>query len=180
MNKFTVLITQPDFDKTTRYVSTWSEEVEEFSKSRGHKTIILKGKRANREEFESVIQKTEPQLVMFNGHGNDGQINGQEDEILLDSSSDENITKDKIIYALSCSAAKSLGNTCIKKRTKAFIGYKEDYIFIHDYPKISRPREDKKAQLFFKPSNLIPISLIKGNSAGNSYKGSRDLLRKIY
>lgn len=178
MNKLTVLITQPDFDKTTRYVSVWSEEVEEFSNSRGHKTITLKGKRANKAEFESIIQKTEPQLIMFNGHGNDNQIYGQDDEILLETESSDSVVNDKLIYALSCSSAKSLGGICIKKGAKVFIGYKEDYIFIHDYPKISRPKEDVKAQLFFKPSNLIPISLIKGNSAIDSYQGSKNLLRK--
>ena len=172
MNKFTILITQPNFDKTTRYVSVWSEEVEGFSNSRGHKTITLKGKRANKEEFESVVQKIEPQLIMFNGHGNDNQIDGQGNEILLESESDQSIMRDRIIYALSCSAAKFLGHICIDKGTKVFIGYKEDYIFIHNYLKISRPREDKRAELFFGPSNLIPISLIKGNSVTESFEKS--------
>lgn len=178
MNRFTVLITQPDFDKTTRYVSAWSEEVEEFVNSRGHKIILLQGKRANRNEFESIVCKTGPQLIMFNGHGNDNQIGGQEEDVLLDEDSNEIIIKGRIIYALSCSAARSLGRICVNKGTIAFIGYSGDYIFLHHYPKISRPREDNRAKLFFKPSNLIPISLIKGNTAGDSYKSSKDLLRR--
>lgn len=178
MSDYSILITQPDFDRTTRYVSAWSEEVEEFSNSRGNKTVALKGKRVNRREFESVIRKIDPQLVMFNGHGNDDQINGQENEILLETASNEDIMKGRIVYALTCSAAKSLGHSCIKKGTDAFIGYRGDYIFLHHYPKISKPREDKRAQLFFKPSNLVPMSLIKGNSTEDSYQGSKNLLRK--
>ncbi len=178
MKYSSVLITQPDFDKTTRYISAWSEIVEEFSIKRGNKTIILRGKRANRQEFESIIKKVQPQLLMLNGHGNDSQVAGQDNEILLDSSSDEDITKNKIIYALSCSSAKALGTDCIKNRTKAFLGYDSDYIFLHNHPKISKPREDKRAELFFGPSNLIPMSLIKGNNAGDSHQGAKELLRK--
>lgn len=158
MNRYTILITQPDFDRTTRYVSIWSEEVEEFSNTRGH--------------------KTEPQLVMFNGHGNDSEIYGQDNEILLDHRSIETTIDGRIIYALACSSAKSLGKVCITNRAKAFIGYTDDFIFLHHYPKISKPREDKRARLFFKPSNLIPISLIKGNTTGYSYIASKNLLKK--
>ncbi len=178
MSNHSVLITQPDFDRTTRYISAWSKEVEEFSIKRGNKTITLEGVRANRLEFESVVRKTEPELIMFNGHGNDNEVAGQDNETLLDSKSDEDITKGKIIYALSCSAAKTLGFNCIKKGTVAFIGYSEEYIFLHSHIKVSRPREDKRAGLFFKPSNLIPISLMKGNSAEDSHKDSKSALRR--
>lgn len=178
MSNTSILITQPNFDKTTQYVSAWSEEVEEFSVKRGNKTITLKGKRANRAEFESIVRKTEPQLIMLNGHGNDNEVAGQDSETLLDLDSKEDITKDKIIYALSCSAAKILGLDCIKKGTKAFIGYSEEYIFLHSHLKVARPRDDKRAKLFFEPSNLVPISLLKGNSTVDSYKDSKTALRR--
>lgn len=179
MSNHSVLITQPDFDKTTRYISTWSEEVEEFSIKRNNKAITLKGRRANRSEFESVIQKTQPHLIMLNGHGNDSEVAGQDNEVLLDLNSMDAITKNRIIYALSCSAAKVLGLSCIKKGTKAFIGYNDEYIFLHSHSKISRPREDKRAALFFNPSNLIPISLLKGNNVADSYNDSKNSLRRI-
>lgn len=178
MSNASILITQPNFDKTTQYVSAWSEEVEEFSLKRGNKTIALKGKRANRTEFESVIRKTTPQLLMLNGHGNDSEVAGQDHEVILDSKSTEDITRGRIIYALSCSAAKILGHDCIEKGAKTFIGYSEEYIFLHSHLKVARPRQDKMAALFFKPSNLIPISLIKGNTTGDSYKDSKNALRR--
>lgn len=178
MSNTSILITQPNFDKTTQYISAWSEEVEEFSIKRGNKTLILKGKRANRSEFESVMKKTVPQLIMLNGHGNDREVAGQDNEVLLDSESVENIIKGKIIYALSCSAAKVLGQDCIEKGTISFFGYNEEYIFLHSHIKVSRPREDKRAALFFKPSNQIPISLIKGNTTQESYKDSKNTLKR--
>ncbi len=179
MNDTPILITQPNFDKTTQYVSTWSEEVEEFSLKRGNKTITLKGKRSNRDEFESVMRKTVLQLVMLNGHGNDNEVAGQDNEVILDLESAEEIIKGKIIYALSCSATKVLGHSCIKKGAVAFIGYSEEYIFLHSHIKVSRPREDKRAALFFKPSNQIPISLIKGNTAQESYQDSKGILKRV-
>lgn len=178
MSNQIVLITQPDFDRTTRYISSWSEFVEEFSVKRGNDTITLKGKRANRFEFESVTKKTQPQLIMLNGHGNDSEVAGQDNETLLTTNSVDEVVKGRIIYALSCSAAKKLGHDCVKKGALAFFGYTQDYIFLHNHPKVSRPKEDKRAELFFGPSNLIPISLIKGNNVKNSYQGSKDLLRK--
>ena len=178
MSNQSILITQPDFDRTTRYISAWSNEVEEFSKKRGNKTITLKGKRANRSEFESVISKIEPKLIMLNGHGNDNEVAGQDNEVLLDLKSREEIIRGKIFYALSCSAAKTLGIDCVKKGTIAFIGYSEAYIFLHSHLKISRPREDKRAQLFFKPSNLIPISLIKGNNTKDSFHDSKNAMKR--
>lgn len=178
MSNHTILITQPDFDRTTRYTSAWSELVEEFSLKRGNKTITLKGRRANRLEFESVIIKTQPQFIMLNGHGDDNNIAGQDNEILLEASSSNEFIGNRIIYALSCSTAKKLGHNCVKKGTRAFIGYNEDYIFLHNHPKVSKPKEDKRAELFFGPSNLIPISLIKGNNVKESYQGSKNLLRK--
>lgn len=179
MSNQAILITQPDFDRTTRYISAWSGEVAEFSLKRGNKTITVKGKRANRSEFESIISKIEPKLIMLNGHGNDNEVYGQGNEVLLDLKSGEEIIKGKIFYALSCSAAKTLGTDCVKKGTIAFIGYSGDYIFLHSHLKVSRPREDKRAKLFFKPSNLIPISLIKGNNTHDSYKDSKNALRRI-
>lgn len=178
MSNHSILITQPDFDRTTRYISAWSKEVEEFSINRGNKTITLEGLRANRSEFESVVRKIEPQLIMLNGHGNDSEVAGQDNETLLDSKSDEDITKGKIIYALSCSAAKTLGFNCVRRGTEAFIGYSEEYIFLHSHIKVSRPREDERAALFFKPSDLIPVSLMKGNTSQDSYQGSKDMLRR--
>lgn len=178
MSNTSILITQPNFDKTTQYVSVWSEEVEEFSLERGNKTITLKGRRYNRAEFESIIRKTAPQLIMLNGHGNDNEVAGQDNEVILDLESAEEIVKGKIIYALSCSAAKVLGHNCIKKGAVAFIGYSKEYIFLHSHIKVSRPREDKRAALFFKPSNQIPVSLIKGNTAQESYQDSKDILRR--
>lgn len=178
MSNTSILITQPNFDKTTQYVSAWSEEVEEFSLKRGNKTITLKGRRSNRAEFESIIKKTVPQLVMLNGHGNDNEVAGQNNEVIIDLESAEEIIKGKIIYALSCSAAKVLGHRCIKKGAVAFIGYSKEYIFLHSHIKVSRPREDKRAALFFKPSNQIPISLIKGNTAQESYQDSKGILKR--
>src|SRR5260221_2554666 len=122
MSNSPILITQPDFDKTTRYISAWSEEVAEFSLKKGDKTITLTGKRVNQAEFESIVTKTNPRLIMLNGHGNHEEILGQDNETILNSSSSQEITKDRIIYALSCSSAKLLGVNCVKKGTLAFIG----------------------------------------------------------
>lgn len=125
-----------------------------------------------------MLKKTQPQLIMLNGHGNDSQVAGQDNEVLLDTPPGKDIVDGRIIYALSCSAARILGHSCIKNGAKAFIGYNEDYIFLHKHPKISHPLQDKRASLFFEPSNLIPISLLKDKTSKEAYSASRQQLRK--
>ncbi len=79
----------------------------------------------------------------------------------------------KIVYALSCKSAKLLGPACIKLGTQTYIGYEEDFIFMYSNEKLSRPLEDKTAELFFDPSNQVFISLIKGQDAETAHKNSK-------
>jgi len=44
--------------------------------------------------------------------------------------------------------------------------------------KISKPLEDKTAELFLVPSNYIAISLLKGHTAGNADNRSKILFRR--
>mgnify|MGYP001241783486 FL=1 len=42
----------------------------------------------------------------------------------------------------------------------------------------TKPLQDKTAELFLEPSNYIPISLLKGHTAGDANKRSKNLFRK--
>ena len=43
---------------------------------------------------------------------------------------------------------------------------------------VSKPLEDKTAELFLKPSNHIPLSLLKGYAAGAANNRSKELFRR--
>lgn len=172
MNR-SVLITRPNYDYTTRYISAWAKKVIEFAEERGYSVFDLDGERAKQQELASVISKKDPTVVMLNGHGDAQTITGQHGEVLVKAGTNEDILKAKIVYALSCGSAKILGPKSIEKGAYAYIGYDEDFIFMYSNDKRTRPLEDKTAALFLDPSIQFVISLLKGNTVGSSLRSSR-------
>lgn len=174
----TILVTQPNFDLTTNYISHWAEKIVENAKKKNIKTVCLKGKRATRREFESVNKKIQPQVIFFNGHGNYNVVAGQDNEILVKAGENDKCLKNTIVYALSCRSAKKLGVSSVKNGAKAYIGYSEDFMFNYDPEKITKPLEDKIAKLFLEPSNSILNSLLKGHTAQESFENSQQNFKK--
>ena len=86
--------------------------------------------------------------------------------------------KGKIIYSLSCSSAKRLGENAVKKGADAFIGYKEPFVIYTDSERETTPLKDKIASSFLRPSNALSLSLLKGKSAKESSEKSKEKYRK--
>lgn len=150
-----------------------------LAKKKNVKVISLKSKQANKKEFILLNQKNVPGFIFFNGHGNYDLICGQNNEILVQAGKNDDCLQGKIIYALSCRSAKKLGKGSVKKGAKAYLGYNEDFIFYYDREKVSKPLQDKIAQMFLEPSNLLASSLIKNHSAGKSWgKSQNDFKRR--
>lgn len=180
MMKKTLLITRPFYENPTNYLYHWSKPLIDLAFSKNFTVIDLEKEKVNRKELESRLKKVNPELVVFNGHGNETVIFGQDSEPLIVSGDNESLLSGKIVYTRSCQSAKILGAECIKKGTRAYIGYKEDFIFMFDESKITRPLQDGTAKLFLEPSNQVVISLIKGNSAMQSHRnGKKAYLRNI-
>lgn len=175
-----LLITRPDHDHATRYISCWSEKIISFAKSKGRKVIDLKGKKATQKEVTGRIKKLAPSLVIFNGHGKDKVICGYDNEIIIQKEKNEKIISDKITYALSCSSGKELGPKSVKDKKGAFIGYKNDFIFSSDRRNLKDPLRDKRAKPFMEASNQVAISLLKGHSAIIASEKSKEIFKKNY
>lgn len=176
MNK-KLLITRPEHDDTTYYLSHWSKKAIETAKSKGIKIFDLFRKRANKKEVLSMINKQKPSLVIFNGHGNDDSIAGYNDEPLVIAGKNEGLLKEKVTYALSCKSGKILGPKSIDSGARAYIGYDDDFIFIYNPNKMTNPLRDNTARLFLEPSNKLIISLIKGNSSEESCRRSQTVFK---
>lgn len=168
-----LLITAPDHDITTRYLSVWSNKILELANKKNIQVVNLKRKKANIKELKSRLLKMKPLFIFFNGHGSDSCITGYENKILIQAGNNEDLLKHKIIYALSCRSAVNLGLKSIKAGALAYIGYAGDFVFCHDDHKISRPLNDKIAKLFLEPSNQVAVSLVKGNTSEASSKRSK-------
>ncbi len=134
-----LLITRPDHDDVTAYLHAWSGKVIEEAKRHGMEIFDLKGERANRRDLESIIRDKQPILVLFNGHGNEKEIAGYNDDTLILLGHNENLLERKIVYSVACSSARELGRKCTESaKCSAFIGYEEDFAFYYDPNKLSR------------------------------------------
>lgn len=173
-----MLITRPNHDITTNYLCVWSEFVVNCAKGLKKEVIDLFSKRANYNEFHSIIKKVKPKFLFLNGHGNDETVTGFDNEPILEASKDLEILFGRIVYARSCRSAKKLGKMSIKNGCEAYLGYDEDFVFMIDDDFVMKPEKDKIAEMFIKPSNQVAVSIVKGNSVGEADKKSKELLKK--
>lgn len=171
--KHSLLVTRPNSDLTTRYISHWAEKIIALAEEKGSDVFDLDKQRANRKEFESVIIKKKPSLVFLNGHGDYDLVAGQDDEELICAGDNEKLLKSKIVYALSCRSGKILGPSSVKSGADAYIGYDEDFIFLYDENKRTRPEQDKTAEMFLEPSNQVMVSLLKNHAPQEAHKNSK-------
>jgi len=179
MSKVTVLITRPDFDDATAYLSACAEEVIEEARNRGINVCELPRGKVTKSEFEKRLSKNNPQLVFFNGHGSNDCITGDsKEEIILKLNDNEHLLKDKFVHALACNAAKDLGPSCVRKGAKAFIGFKQEFVFLQDEKYTATPRKDKIAAHFIGAANVVPLSLLKGNSLQEAFDKSQKAFEK--
>ncbi len=177
---FTFLITRPEHDDTTYYLSNWSKEAIKIAESHGARILDLQGEKANKKEFESKIRKFSPELIMLNGHGNADLVTGHQNQILVKAGVNEDMLKSGIVYALSCKSAKILGPKSIQAGALNYTGYEDDFIFVYEPELFSRPLLDKTAGLFLEHSNIFIEALIKGNRTGEAFKRAKNAIRKNF
>ena len=171
--KHSLLVTRPNFDLTTRYISVWAQKIIKLAQDKGCPVFDLYKDRASRKVLESVLRKKEPSLVFLNGHGDYGLVCGQDNEEIIAVNTNETVLHSKVAYTLSCCSGKLLGPSCINAGAEAYIGYDEEFIFLYDERSSSRPENDQTAGLFLDPSNQVMISLLKNHTPAEAHASSR-------
>ena len=58
-----LIVTRPQHDITTSYLSAWAEEVIKLAKEKGVNVVDLLRDNANRKELEGRIKKLKPELI---------------------------------------------------------------------------------------------------------------------
>lgn len=173
-----ILITLPRHDDVTEYLSKFSQQIEDSANKKGIKIKKLKDKEASRKYFEQIIKKLDCKMIVFNGHGSADEIDGQK-EIIIKLNVNGDLLKERIIYARSCHAASKLGKECTKNTKEGcFIGYDRPFQFYVNIQWLGNPLKDNTARLFLQSSNLIPISIIKGNSTSDANENSKKQILK--
>lgn len=177
MNKG-IIITLPRHDYVTEYISQFSDEILKEADKKNIKIKMLKDKKANKKEFETVVKNLDYKMIVFNGHGSDKSISGHKNEVIVEQGDNESILRGRLVYARSCNAGFILGRSMENDKEGCFIGYELPFMFYIDENWAANPKKDKIAPLFLEPSNLVPISLIKGNPAIKANENSKKQMLK--
>ncbi len=173
-----ILITRPEHDPGTRYLSRWSERVIQEARKKNFNVIDLRKEKATRKEFEGRVNKVKPALIVLNGHGNETRVTGHNNEVLVRYGENESLLHNRITYAVSCDSAAVLGAECAKKGKTTFIGYNKSFIFNLSQRHMRQPTKDQRAAQFLNASNQVPLSLLKGHPAKQASDRSKSLLRR--
>lgn len=176
-----LIITCPEHDDATAYLTFFSKEIidEAIKKPLKNKKVNQK-KNLNIGSFSSILSKLDYRLVVLNGHGSYDSIFGYKNDIIIKLGKNDHLLKERLVYARSCDAGAKLGPACMKNtKNGCFIGYELPFIFFMDPKWTTKPHNDKVARLFLEPSNLVPISIIKGHSAIESHDSSKKQILKI-
>lgn len=165
-----ILITRPLYDKTTHYFFYWSEKlVEEANHWSGVYDIVKE--RVNRKTIEGFLKKRNPDIAIFNGHGNASSMTGHENEVII-SVNNADLLIDKKVYMRACEAGRILGPKIMDAGAKGFIGYVESFMFPYDKDMVSKPLEDEIAKPCLEASNVAGLGLIRGMSVKDAHEAS--------
>jgi len=175
------IITMPNYDDATSYLYCYAEELVRFAAENNLLLIQLKRPRLRRNILEESIFKQEPQLLLFNAHGDENTIYGDkiggEAEYLIREGENHQLLQGKLTYARACSAAASLGRAATEN-AGCFIGYNQPFSFWTDTTRTTTPLKDKVAHFFLQPSNELAISLLRGKSAREAAEIFNNLSKK--
>lgn len=171
-----LLITRPEHDPGTRYLSRWSEKIIDEAVKKRVGVVDLNKTKAEQREFEGRVQKVNPKLVVLNGHGTDDMVMGHDNHpVVLDQN--HALLKRRITYAVSCCSARVLGRK-VADEESTYIGYVEDFVFMYDPKCVGKPFKDTRAARYLEPSNHIPIAILKGHTAKEASEGAKAMLKK--
>lgn len=170
-----ILITRPDHDPTTAYLFAWAEPIIDLiSNGQVFRLVDLAKEQANKNNFLSSLKKEKPVFIFLNGHGTGTIVTGYNNEPLVVMGNNEDLFKNKIIYALACKSGRTLGRWLVGNGTKVYLGYEDDFIFIIDEAQSANPLTDATAKLYLEPSNILVSSLVEGLTAGEAYQKSQN------
>ncbi|MFH1511217.1 MAG: hypothetical protein ABIF10_05980 [Candidatus Woesearchaeota archaeon] len=170
------MATRPEHDITTYYLSSFCSAMIDFAQSRGWSILDLHREKSAKEEVESGLTKFSPGLVVFNGHGDEKTITGHKNIDIVRFGDNEHLLAAKVIYAISCRSAKTLGPAAVGCGAISYLGFDDDFIFLYDSR--HKPEIDPTAKMFLEPSTRLVQSLVKGNTVAESCERALSLLRE--
>ncbi len=170
----------PKFDDVTEYLYAFSKPIIIACQNNNVKVKKIEKEQVEKNNVESQILSYDYNFAIFNGHGSMESIHGHKNNELIRKGKNGNILKDRMVYARACWASLKLGRSINKeeKDSGCFIGYDLEFGFWYDETRITSPLKDSHAKIFFDTSNLVPIGLIKGQTASHANENSKKAMLK--
>lgn len=174
-----ILATTPNHDFVTNTISSHIKTVLPTADIDEFHVELLDSNEANITKLSNVIDEKNPVLVLFNGHGTSEALFGHNEEVLISIEHDDlEKYKDRIIHALACEAAGTLGPKLIEIGTKTFIGYTEKFGFYAVEGADGNYIENGIPALFFDPAKKVIEALLEGKSTQESFEESQALYER--
>lgn len=175
-----ILVTRPEDDRLTKYISQWAKDFIDTATKKGHKVLDLWREKANQKQLEGMLKKQQPSFIFFNGHGDDQTITGHLQETLIQAGVNEGWLKGAIVYALACNCAKVLGPASVKRGALAFVGYERTFALFWSDKDRTRPLQDELGKHCLSPSYLFITHLLKGQNVQQAYDYAKKAYADIY
>ena len=118
------------------------------------------------------FQLSAPQsdIIIGTGHGSKTSFTGQNESVILEVGAyNPREVRGKVIKLLSCQTGVSLGPDLIENGAKAFLGYKDDYVWVMDADFASNPWADKMAGACLLPVIDGLNALLDGEMAKDAF-----------
>lgn len=177
MIKKSILFTRPNYDPSTACLYYFSQKLIEQIKEAGEYNIInLEKEMVDKENFEKAIKKTNPRLIVLNGHGFKYAVCGHDDTEILNRSNIY-LLDSRIAYAVACDSTEELGKIAINEgNADAYIGYEANFMVVIEPSRSSTPSKDKNLKVFIKPYATLILSLISGFTVEKSIDETKKVL----
>jgi|SRR3989338_1981434 len=172
------LITRPRHDRETPYLYSFSKAIVQIAREdKNVRLTELYDSKANRTEVEDSLLSKDSTLAFFNGHGDEETVYGYNDKPVLDK---ENVrlTDKKIVYALACGSLVRLGGLSIQSGAQAYIGYRDEFMWVGDPSTSAVPDRDKNAAPFRKVCHVLIHSLFVGAPVGKAIEKAKEEYKK--
>lgn len=123
------------------------------------------------------FQLSAPQsdIIIGTGHGDASSFTGQNENVILEVGKYNPVeVRGKVIKLLSCQTGKLLGPDLIENGAVAFLGYKDDYVWVMDQDHAATPWADKLASVCLMPVIDGLNALLDGKTAQESFDIERE------
>jgi hypothetical protein len=160
------------------YLFAWSKEIISLAEQKGWTVSKADGPNANQKEVQSKLEKIAPDFVVFNGHGDQNTVFGQDSKSIMDNNS-VSLLKNSVTFARSCECLSGLGETAVQNGCRSFVGYSGQFIFPMLHQREANPLQDTAAKPVLEASNQIALKLIKGATVTEAIDASKATANKF-